>query len=98
MVKGVALLINLGYNRIATTKGGTKLTDPRAGTVPLPYLRAWRERKLLTRAALAEKSGVTESAIAKIEGGHVAGVQFNTIHKLADALGITADQLISTQP
>jgi transcriptional regulator with XRE-family HTH domain len=61
-------------------------------------LRAWRERKLLTRAELATRSGLAAITITKIESGEVAGAQFSTVRKLAEALNITPEELISTNP
>jgi len=55
-------------------------------------LKHWRERRLLTQADLAQKSGVSEVTIARLETRrHQA--RFSTIRKLAEALGVSADEL-----
>lgn len=64
--------------------------------IALPYLRLWRERHYLTQSELGEKAGIAYATISRIENG--AGAKMNTIAKLADALGITREQLIRTQP
>jgi transcriptional regulator with XRE-family HTH domain len=70
----------------------------RAGTVAVPHLRAWREHRLLTRAQLADKSGVSEAGIEKLESGRAAGARFTTVVKLAQALGVTTETLLTTSP
>lgn len=64
--------------------------------IALPYLRQWRERSYLTQTELGEKAGVAYATISRIENG--AGAKIQTIRKLADALGITREQLIRLQP
>jgi transcriptional regulator with XRE-family HTH domain len=61
---------------------------------PLPHLRAWRDRKLLTQDELAEQSGVGRSTIARAEKGDEA-VNYTNIRKLAKALNISPDELLS---
>ena len=51
----------------------------------------------MTQADLSAKSGVSKSAIAKLElGMHKATLR--TLKQLADALGITPQQLIHEAP
>ena len=63
----------------------------------LPHLRAWRLRRLLTQAELIEKSGVSRTTVVRAEsaGGSVSIVN---IRRLADALGITPDELVYSEP
>lgn len=56
-------------------------------------LRIWREFRGLTQTALAEASNVNRVQIADIESGRKSG-SIETVKKLADALGITLDELI----
>lgn len=67
------------------------------GRVAIPYLRAWRERKMLTRKDLADNSPVTVSGITKIELGITKTVHANTAKGLAKALGISVEKL-ATEP
>lgn len=57
----------------------------------LPHLRAWRMRRALSQAELAEAAGVVRGTVARAERGGV--VSFPNIRQLADALYITVDQL-----
>ena len=57
-------------------------------------LRRWREYFRLTQAELALKAGMKQSALARIESGN-AGPRKATLSKLAEALGITVEQLIN---
>lgn len=63
---------------------------------PLPLLRRWRESKYLTQTELADKAGVTRSTVTRGERGEVVG--FPSIRKLAEALGLTPDELVYTDP
>lgn len=56
-------------------------------------LRVYRSLRGLTQAALSKKSGVNRVQIADIESGRKSG-SIETLRKLADALGIAADDLI----
>ena len=56
-------------------------------------IKAWREYFRLTQAELALKAGMKQSALARLESGH-AGPRTATLLKLAEALGITVEQLI----
>lgn len=64
--------------------------------IALPYLRAWREQRIMTQGELAERAGITSATISRIENG--AGAKLRTIARLADALGISREQLIRSQP
>ena len=55
-------------------------------------VRVWREWRGLTARALAEAAGVTPAFLSQIEGGQRDG-SFETMRKLAAALGVTLDDL-----
>jgi transcriptional regulator with XRE-family HTH domain len=61
-------------------------------------LRELREAQKLTQTQLAERSGVNQGTISKIEGGQTGGIDFETLEKLADALGVNAALLIHHDP
>jgi transcriptional regulator with XRE-family HTH domain len=50
-------------------------------------LRAERTRRFLTQAQLAEKAGISQKQLSKIENDEVEP-RFSTILSLADALGV----------
>ena len=60
--------------------------------VPLPYLRAWRQRAGLTRSELARRAHVGESMIARIE---LAAGRANAlaVARLAAGLGLSEERL-----
>ena len=60
----------------------------------LPRLRECRERALLTQAELAEKAGVSEVTINRLENGRHAP-RFSTVRKLAAALGVPPTDLMA---
>ena len=64
---------------------------------PLPHLRAWRLHRGLTQDQLAERAGVQQSTVYRLE---VLGLSAHrpTLRVLADALGITADELLAGPP
>ena len=62
-----------------------------AGESPL---RVWRDRRGLSQSALARASGVNRVQIADIEAGRKKG-SLETARRLAEALGLTVDDLIS---
>lgn len=68
----------------ARNLAGRMLKLPRLGTI--------REAQYLSQYELAAKSGIARSTIARIEKGEAA--RFETIRKLAAALGVTADDLV----
>jgi mRNA interferase RelE/StbE len=56
-------------------------------------LRVWREFRGLTQTALAAASNVNRVQIADIEARRKSG-SIETVKKLAEALGITLDEMI----
>jgi transcriptional regulator with XRE-family HTH domain len=62
----------------------------------LPGLRYCRERALLTQADLAERSGVAEVTINRLENNrHEARI--STVRKLAEALRVEASELMDPE-
>jgi ribosome-binding protein aMBF1 (putative translation factor) len=56
-------------------------------------VKAWREYFKLTQAELAAKAGMKQSALARMESSN-ARPRKATLSKLAEALGISVEQLI----
>ncbi|MBL3552573.1 helix-turn-helix transcriptional regulator [Rhodovulum sulfidophilum] len=56
-------------------------------------VRVYRALRGLTQAALAEKAGVNRVTVAELETGRKQG-SAQTLKKIADALGVTVDDLI----
>ena len=56
-------------------------------------IKAWREYFQLTQAELAKKAGMKQSALARLESSS-ASPRKSTLAKLADAMGISVEQLI----
>jgi transcriptional regulator with XRE-family HTH domain len=64
---------------------------------PMPNrLKEWRTRRVMTQKDLAEKSGVAETVISRIESG-LQKPRPSTIRKLAEALGIKPEELLDPQ-
>ena len=59
-------------------------------------LREWREAQGQTQAMLAERSGVSEHTISRIESG--ASLHPSTARKLSSTLGITVVDLMRNPP
>lgn len=57
----------------------------------VPALRAHRIRAVLSQAELAEKAGVSEPSITRLEGGGDA--RPSTIRKIAKALNVEPQEL-----
>jgi len=57
-------------------------------------VRELRKAMKLTQDQLADLSGVDQGNISKLERGETKGVDFRTLEKLADALGVDAGFLI----
>ncbi len=56
-------------------------------------LRKWRAE--MTQAELARKAGVSRATINRIEQGHAESVTFETVNRLAKALSVDADVLVT---
>lgn len=63
---------------------------------PVPYLRAWRDAKLISSGELAAKTGKSRAAISRIEHGGAA--LYATIKDIAAALDIPPDELLTVDP
>lgn len=62
----------------------------------VPYLKAWRLKRLMTQLQLAVKADVGQQTVIRIEKGAKASEL--TIHKLARALDITVKELLEQDP
>lgn len=58
-------------------------------------IRGLRQRKLLSQRELAERAGVSETTIVKLELG-ATRPHPSTLRKIADALGISAEEMAET--
>ena len=56
-------------------------------------LKKWRAD--MTQAELAEKAGVSRATINRIEQGHAESVTFETVNRIAKALKVDADVLVT---
>ena len=52
-----------------------------------------RKRKGMTQSELAAASGVSRATIIGLESGHITDTKIGTLRKIADALGITMDDI-----
>lgn len=62
----------------------------------VPYLRAWRIKRVLSQRQLAKQAGIGVSTIIRLEQGERAN--FLTLHKLAQGLNLTVEQLLNDNP
>jgi len=67
---------------------GVAIAMPKLGR-----LREIRESKYLSQRMLAERSGVSRPTIARLEAGGEEA-RYNTMHKLAAALGVEPGELV----
>ena len=58
-------------------------------------LRARRKAASLTQVELAERSGVSQSVISRLEVGATTDASWSVMAAIAKALGISADELLS---
>ncbi len=72
------------------------MTDHTEARAPVPHLRAWRVRFLLTQRQLAEKAGITPGTVIRLERGDKAN--YLTIGKIARGLGVSMQQLLQENP
>lgn len=64
--------------------------------IQLPHLRAWRRKRFWAQDELAAKVGRTKGAISAVENGKPTSLV--TIRRLAEAFGISPEQLINEGP
>jgi DNA-binding XRE family transcriptional regulator len=60
-------------------------------------LAAARELRDLTQQALANRAGLTQATIARIEKGRKPGLRLDTIVAVAEALGVSLDALVGKE-
>lgn len=60
--------------------------------------RELRESRGWTQAELAEKSGVRVATLSAIENGRTKGIDFDTLERLAAALGVDPALLVVQEP
>jgi transcriptional regulator with XRE-family HTH domain len=53
-----------------------------------------RLRGEMTQDALARKAGIARHTIMRIENGRAHSVTFDTVNRLAEALGVDTDKLV----
>ncbi len=56
-------------------------------------LRAVRERLFVTQAELAQRTGIAEATLSRLENG-IQRPRISTVRKIAEALGVAPDELI----
>ncbi len=56
-------------------------------------LRAVRERMFVTQAELAQRTGIAEATLSRLENG-VQRPRISTVRKIADALGVAPEDLV----
>jgi transcriptional regulator with XRE-family HTH domain len=61
-------------------------------------LQRLRQRAGLTQHELAERSGVSRTAIASIETGQRSGITLDNALRLADTLGVSVETLAGWDP
>jgi len=54
-----------------------------------------RLRGDMTQAALAKRAGIARHTVMRIENGQAESVTVSTINRLAKALGVDADKLVT---
>ena len=51
----------------------------------------------MTQVALAEKTGIAQFHISAIETGRIEDIKTDTLWRISQALGVTADELIARE-
>jgi DNA-binding XRE family transcriptional regulator len=82
-----------GWNRTAKRPFGFPNEVVKANVRGESLIKAWREYLKLTQAELASKAGMKQSSLARLES-NTTNPRKSTLLKLAQAMGITVDQLI----
>lgn len=63
--------------------------------VQIPRLRTLRQGRVISQGELARKAGVSPTTVNNIEGG--AEARYITVRKLAEALGLSPEELIQPE-
>lgn len=58
-------------------------------------LRARRKAASLTQVELAERAGVSQSVVSRLESGATTDASWSVMAAIANALGVSADELLS---
>lgn len=66
--------------------------------LPVPYLRAWRNRRGMSQTRLAQMAGIARATVAHAESEFGGVLSYATIEKLAAALRLTSEQLLYSEP
>ncbi len=68
-----------------------------SGSRPGSSLTIIRERRMWTQLRLAEEAGVSPTTVSGIENGRISRPHFATLRKLARALGVEPEELVSAR-
>lgn len=60
------------------------------------HLAEVRERRMWTQVRLAREAGVSPTTVSGIESGRISRPHFGTLRKLAGALGVEPERLLSS--
>ncbi len=71
-----------------TTIGGSKLTEPDM------HLKKYRNKLGISQDVLSKRANLAFHTIAKIETGTTPNPTIETVKKIADALGVSLDDLM----
>jgi transcriptional regulator with XRE-family HTH domain len=72
-------------------------SDEQIQDIASRVIKGWRTRKKMSQSTLAEKLGMHQTAIAKIESGE-RRIDFATVVKISDVLGIPWDEFNISSP
>lgn len=61
-------------------------------------LRTFREAAGLTQLQLAERSGIHQTKISRIETGQVRRLTVESMRRLAQAVGVSIDEIAQPEP
>jgi transcriptional regulator with XRE-family HTH domain len=62
------------------------------------FVREWRQYRALSQADLAQRAGVTQATISRLEQPRASPARPSTVHKLSMALGIAPHELYAPPP
>ena len=61
-------------------------------------IKKFRQKSGLSQDQLARKAGIPYSTFLKIESGYTPNPSIQTVLSIADALGVTIDELVGRRP